>query len=1843
MALQSLTAHFFLQLASPVWHIGFLNQAYKIAQCVCQHCSRLLCDTVSAARSQIANPYEHMLFASQNSPEVQEILRTTKGKKRLVAIMSLCKRGNKCLGNDPAPKTDLQHSQGEGCARAQPKFSREGFKITVEYLEGAEDEGAATVADRKRELSPGEAFEIFQKVSDENARILGLDPVFARPEWLLWTVIPVGPPHIRPSVAMGGAAQRAQDDLTHCYAQIVKANNTLATMKRKGEPASIIRDQEHMLQYFCACLIDNQLPGQPQASQRSGKALKTIRERLVGKYGRVRGNLMGKRVDFSSRSVITADPTISIEEVGVPRSIALTLTIPERVNRYNVTRLKQLVANGPDTHPGARYIIRSDGTRFDLRFTQSSNDLSLEEGWVVERHLQDGDYVLFNRQPTLHKMSIMCHRARVLDFSTFRLNLTCTTPYNADFDGDEMNMHALQTLPAIVEAKELMASFRNLVSAQSNRPVMGIVQDTLLGARKITKRDTFIKRDLLYNIIMCMEHTWDGKIPAPAVMTPGGRDADGQHRPAVGYWTGKQVMSMIMPPINRVAFSEGGGDKRDAQIKKRKQEIDAGKKPTTVGPFPGDEQLIIYNGQVLVGQLDKKSLGAKQTAGIVHIVCNDVSVEAARDFIDTLQRTVNHWLIHQGFTVGIGDTEATIEVLKSIQNTITAARDSVGSLVEQAQAGTLKSQPGMSMYESFESLVNDVLNKARADSGKVAVQSLEEEDNNVVGMMQAGSKGNSINVSQIIACVGQQNVEGARLKFGFRHRTLPHFVKYDLGAESRGFVQNSYLKGLDPSEFYFHMMGGREGLIDTAVKTAETGYIQRRLVKSMEDLSVRYDGTVRNSMGQIVQFLYGEDGMDGRWIEEASFPTWKKHMSDDAVRAKFGWNTDVPNFGTAGPAGRPFMTPDVMERIRSDFSAREVLDAEVERLVEDRAIIHSALQRAHHTSFGKGTLPMPVPIERLIFNAQKKFFIDPASSVSDLDPVEVLESVTELLDGLVVVPGSHPLTRQANENAVGLTRALLRSNLCSRRVIESHRLNKMAFTWLIGEIQARFNGARAAGGEMCGVLAAQSIGEPATQMTLNTFHYAGVSAKNVTLGVPRLKELINVAKSIKTPAVLIYIKPEFKDMPELELQMRTALEHTQLADLVEQVQIIFDPDPETTVVEEDEDFVSTAAAVSDNLDKFSPWVLRMRLSRSAMTRRVVSFKEIEDAITNVIGEELNITYNDDNAPIPILRIRLPHTAVAHMDGGEDGAGDGRYEAVLALRDFESMIMYDVQLRGIKNIRRLYHRDDKQLMFSPEYGVNVENEEKVFDTDGTNLLKVMSNEWVDTRRTVSNDVVEILEVLGIEACRAALLNNIREVIQFDGAYVNHRHLAILADAMTFRGYLTAVSRHGINRVDNGPLQRASFEETVEILMDAAVFSERDCMDGVSENILLGQFAPIGTGHFDLMLDDSLLKHAQLTAVTGVGSGAFAAGFGADDGIESGATPLLGENSSYGADGISVLSPGGMSIAGSAFSVAEFSPNVAPAGSTYGGMSPGMSPGHSPGMAQSPGYQAASPGYSPTSPAMGSPTSPAYSPTSPAMGSPTSPAYSPTSPAMGSPTSPAYSPTSPALGSPTSPAYSPTSPALGSPTSPAYSPTSPALGSPTSPAYSPTSPALGSPTSPAYSPTSPAMASPSSPAYSPTSPAMASPSSPAYSPTSPAMASPSSPAYSPTSPAMASPSSPAYSPTSPAMASPSSPSYSPPDQGGQSPMQPSFSPPVDSPTSPGAASDTSPINASPADFSPQYSPPDGSPDTSPTSQTSPAYSPAHLSPPNAEGASPASDTSPTGEAAADGSGRYSPVLE
>ncbi len=782
-----------IELARPVIHVGFAKIIQKLLRAICRDCARLtLSDDERQDFEKNLDKYEEEW--GELDPEiVKEVLkRATK--------MKTC-----------------------------PDCGKEKLKIRLEkpttYYEEHES-GAAR-------LTPSDIRAVMEKIPDGDCRLIGINPKVVRPEWMVLVVLPVPPVAVRPSITLESGV-RSEDDLTHKLVDIIRINQRLSENIEAGAPQLIVDDLWELLQYHVTTFFDNEVSGIPPARHRSGRALRTLSQRLKGKEGRFRSNLSGKRVDFSARTVISPDPNLGINEVGVPSEVAQILTIPERVTEWNIEEMRELVMRGHDDHPGANYIIRSDGRRVDLRFVKDKTTVSeaLRPGYVVERHLKDGDIVLFNRQPSLHRMSIMAHEVKVMPFRTFRLNLCVCPPYNADFDGDEMNLHVPQSEEARAEARILMRVEENILSPRYGGPIIGALQDYISAGFLLTRKNAFFTKKDVCQLFFAAG--FKGDLPSPTIQKP------------VKLWSGKQLLSTLIPSLLNLTLTS------KACIKCSVCEKD---------DCPNDAYVIVRNGKLMSGVIDKKTLGAGQANSLLHRIVKDYGSQRAREFLDSITRLLLELITSKGFTLGLDDVDLSVESKNMIDGVLNKAEDKVDELIKVYRRGELDRLPGRTLEETLEMRIMQELAEARDDAGTIAGRNLGL-NNHAVIMATTGARGSNLNLAQMTACVGQQSVRGERIHRGFRDRVLPHFKEGDLSAIARGFVKASYRSGLTPIEFFFHAMGGREGLVDTAVRTSTSGYMQRRLINALQDVKNENDGTVRNAIGQIIQFIYGEDGVD---------------------------------------------------------------------------------------------------------------------------------------------------------------------------------------------------------------------------------------------------------------------------------------------------------------------------------------------------------------------------------------------------------------------------------------------------------------------------------------------------------------------------------------------------------------------------------------------------------------------------------------------------------------------------------------------------------------------------------------------------------------------------------------------------------------------------------------------------------------------------------------------------------------------------------------------------------------------------------------------------------------------
>ena len=1873
-----------INLARPVFYIQYLNTILKIIRCTCIKCGKLLLNK---------NKYKYLLNIKED--------------ERWNHVFQLASKIKRC-GEDTH----------DGCGCKQPsKIKKEGLATIVAEWEAVEGMSAEDNDKLSTKLIPEVVLKNFKRISDEDVTFMGFSPIWSRPEWMICQVLAVPPPAVRPSVKHD-SQQRSEDDISHIIVNIIKANKTLQDKLQQNATYNVVEDWSTVLQYYVATLVDNNIPGVASVAQRSGRPLKSIKERLNGKTGRVRGNLMGKRVDFSARSVITPDPNLSIRELGVPLKIAKNLTKPVTVNAKNRNFLLRLVQNGTEIYPGAKILERKNGENISLRYVDR-NSIRLEEGDIVHRHMLNGDAILFNRQPTLHRMSMMCHIVKVMSVGdTFRMNVADTKPYNADFDGDEMNLHMPQDDEAEMELRYLAATPFHIISPANNKTIIGVFQDSLLGAYQFTRDNIKFDARNTMNLLMAFD-----KVDLTRL----------DFKKAISNY---EIISQFLPPFT---------------LKYKTKKFEEGDDYKT-----SNAVLEIENGTYIRGQLEKGTLG-DGSKGILHRITNDFGNMKGADFIDDLQNLVTEYMKSAGFSVGISDLVANKETNDAIATIISQKKAEVRSLIDETHLGIFENKTGKTNDIAFEVQVTNILNKATNEAGKISRTSLSK-DNRFVIMVNAGSKGSDINITQMISCLGQQNVDGRRIPYGYDNRTLPHFTKFDDSPSARGFIENSFIGGLTPEELFFHAMGGRVGLIDTAVKTSQTGYIQRRLIKGLEDLKVVYDMTVRNNKNKIIQFSYGEDGFDPVFVEFQSAPFIG--MTLEEIYGHY----QMPKDETQNAIFTTLYTKPTLKRVKAQLvDTNDKCKKYIEFIIANRKeIVEKVFKNTDNKS-----VHLPVAFTHIINNIQGQQNINEKSMV-DITPLEVFQLVESTYANLEKLHYVCPNR---------LFKTIYYYYLSPKDLLMNKRFNKKAIELLLISITNQYKKSIIAPGEMVGMIAAQSIGEPTTQMTLNsviydtdiivrdeagiikkvkigefteknmaiskkkeyyadkdttyaelnsfyeipsatedgeitwnrieavtqhpvvnedgsntlirvttehgrdvtatkaksflqlrdgkiigvdgkdlkvgdylpvsrkpidfteqyslnlkeifpatqylyssevdkakavmheyhwwlkhnnttfrvpygrsdtlfakingsirpgnatkfhlvkdcvypfpytgncvgqipevveldydfgyligaycaegcvtttqisisnleleyfgpiqrlckkynittkiyrhenkgkqgwtsqdiriysvmmtriietfggrlshgkfvhdkiifsnkeclkgfldayiggdghiaktgneinvysvsknliwdvhqilnilgiysqvrmpkkrttpvvfptyttpvenikqayslhitnkqahkfasmlnmkhetkqaklrftlahnhkyeyckndltvpniingrlvmeqrngrfpeiyfdkiksieeipnptayvydltvegtrtfniynglglfdTFHTAGVASKsNVTRGVPRIEEVLSLSENPKNPSCTIYLNEHDQVSQEAAKKIMYNIEYTRFSEIVESIEICFDPDDLNTLIQNDslllEQYKEFENLLYDcneaNLEtgkEKSKWIIRIILNAEEMLDKSITMNDVHFAITNTYRDDVACIYSDYNSDSLVFRLRLNNMlqnkkkpSVNPLDQSDE---------IYLLKNFQDNLLENLVLRGVKHISKVIPRKIIDNIVESE-GLYKKKEIWVLDTVGTNLLDILALDNIDTNKTFTNDIQEIYRVLGIEATRNSIFNELSEVIEFDSTYINYHHLSVLCDRMTCNDKPVSIFRHGINNDDIGPLAKASFEETPEMFLKAARHGELDIMRGISANVMCGQEGYFGTNCFQTMLDINKLS-------------------------------------------------------------------------------------------------------------------------------------------------------------------------------------------------------------------------------------------------------------------------------------------------------------------------------------------------------------------------------------------------
>jgi len=1374
-----------IELTEPVFHYGFLDHLKSLLQCICIKCSNILVE--------------------KNDEQFKKTINK-RSEARFKEIKNLTKNVNFCWN----------------CGTSVPKIRKEinatkfSMNLIVEREVGTlmVDEKTGDVLKETKKIiviiTPRDCYNILRNISDTDCLLLGFNPKAARPEDLIISRFPVPPVIIRPTSKVDFmASSTMEDSLTLKISDIITANQRLRVQMDKETNELDIGNYSNtaytLLQYHVAVFFDNESISLLRSEFKTGTPIKSISERIKGKAGRVRSNLLGKRVDFSGRSVITPDSYINIDQLGVPKKIAMELTIPEEVTPFNIKYLTNLVKNGRDVYPGANFVLRvnyRDGKtevqKIDLKYRKKAIRLNI--GDVVERHSVNGDHVLFNRQPTLHKPSMMAHEIHVLDIddaNTFRVNVSVCKPYGADFDGDEMNIHLAQSIQARNELKRIANVKYQIIGVKDSKPIIGCFQDALSGAFLLTQKDVKIKGYDVANILANTSSETKELI-----------DMNKEY-------SGQEIFSHIIPSgINNVKKND------------KKEEI-----------------LRIKDGELLIGILDDTTLSTAKNS-IIHFIWDKYGPNKTRRFIDDVQKLVLNFLLQRGLTISFKDAilESTFEgqIKKILDNAVLENKYMLTQFENEVDQISPVVVEG-SLYAEMNAMGTNIGATLKENLGVY---------NLFWALAQSGAKGKELNLQQMMGCIGQQSLEGRRIQKKVEGRSLIYFHKDDDTPEARGFTRSSLLDGLKGYEAFIFTSAGREGLIDTAIKTAQTGYIQRKLIKGLEDISIKYDGTNRNSRGVIIQYVYGENGINQACQTEVKLSIMD--MDNKKLYNTFSFTEEQMK----KLEKKHKISIKDLKKINDKYLEKMKTYRDNMRLIQCKALMNFKTMEEKFM--------IPVNLFRITQDYSTK------GENLELTPQEIENSIEAFLTSTEtkLLPGaSRGIKRLINDDKSlkYILEIALYEYLSPNKCIYEYGLSKNQLNNLWKEITLSFVKAMAEPGEMVGILAAQSIGEPTTQLNLNTKHFVGVASKSGTAsGVPRIIELLSFSKNIKTPEMIIYFDNNIRSEKPAVNKLASYFKYLSINQLIDSAEIYYNIDTDAKLTS---DNVSTPFFVNNQKADLSalPFVFRIKMNLEKMMDKETTLLDIKTKFisfwyknytnTKTMKKTEKDIFNKINRCAILSNSTADKEQIIHI---RFSMSSFNYQTLV---DFLNIVLEDITLKGIDGITDINMEETRILVFNKESGSADVEKEFVVTTSGINLEKLRYMKGIDHSRVSINDIYTVYRHYGIEATRQILMI---EYIKILGNNLNSTHLSVLVDMMTHNGETTSIDRHGLSKLESDPLARASFEQTMDHFINASIFNEKDTMKSISSNVMLGKVIPGGTGAFDLILDTYKLENSEYTA-------------------------------------------------------------------------------------------------------------------------------------------------------------------------------------------------------------------------------------------------------------------------------------------------------------------------------------------------------------------------------------------
>tara|TARA_B100000902_G_C27322445_1_gene925659 strand:- start:2188 stop:6489 length:4302 start_codon:yes stop_codon:yes gene_type:complete len=1322
-----------IELNVPIYNHFFIDTISEILSLICIECGNLLIPPFDSEKNPKSMSIEKIIhYSDKLIPSEKDLLSLPK-KLRIARLKKIEQK------KDEDKICPI-------CSCIQPKKYVKNLR-TIDSID------AVYKNKDIRSIYPEYVYRLFKKISSKSCSILGLDYYNSNPSSLVLHNIPVCPPLCRPFIKQGNGLL-SQDHITLRYEEILKSNMTIKGYLNKGQHKQRERFREY-LAHDIATLFDNDPNGIfPSLPRGASQPHQTFAQRLRGKEpknGRIRGNLLSRRVEMSGRSVITPDPMIDLNEIGIPKKIAKTISYPEKVNLSNRSFLEKCIENGKDVYPGALGLIRNN-TNFTIKPKPKT---LLEVGDIVLRHLIDGDYVLMNRQPTLHKKSFMGHKVKIMDGYSFKLNVNVTEPYNADFDGDEMNLHCPQTISTLTEVIELAGLKNQNMSGASNSPAIAFVQDNVLAAYMMTtNQNAFSQREFM-NVIAR---------GAPYYYGISSKNS----------FSGKEILSFFTPN---------------------------------------------YTDTIT------KTVNKKDLIKIISKCYHEFGEHKCFEMTGSMQKLLNEYLIHHTYSIGPKDLQRSKEIHNKVDDAASQMIKNISKRIEKIHNSQVNCDKDL-----FEQFVNEEIAKATSISENLLYK---DEKSRFEPMIKSGSKGKKKNITQMKGFLGQQIVNGKRTNTGYTNRTLPHFHKYSEDISTRGFVRSSLSKGLHPFEFFFHAGGGREGLIEQALQTGQTGYIQRQMVKTLEDMTIKWSHTVNDAQNNIVQFSYGDDNATGESIQEINIRNI--FCSYDQLDLKYNLLSNASKEHL-----KISIEPQIIKQIPQDT---KLFEKYFEQFIEMRNELIDDIINTEKESNQSNMFKVyhSINIDEKLQIIINKYKLSKTNK-TDLDPTTILISYKELFERCSI--------SQFFECDY-LFKFLVYAKAGPKQLICEHRLTREAFKEFLLNLEKSYKFSRIEPGEPVGIIAAQSIGEPCTQLTLNSFHFAGAGRSQ---GVPRLKELMYLEPSGRNNSSShIYLREPHCFIEKDAQIILSEIESITIKDILKSYEFFFDSKNVSNEKVLHYKKLEIETGVHETIT--SPWILRFELLKTKTSSLYDTWAILndQDYINNPILDIENyaIFFRIDvedatNANGKNRIIPLPKKGEIPMDF-----------QISKINDIVDIGILPLQINGIQNISNAKVEQFISYYRDPIVGSVIEKKKYFITANGSQLIDLFNNPAIDTQKTVSNNVLDIYETFGIEAARHILIEELSAVLK-DVGDLDIRHISLLVDRMVGTGTLLSVNMRGMDGYENGPLTKASFERITNEFINAGLRGEVENVNGMASNIITGQAPPTGTGTVSVSIDEEMFN-------------------------------------------------------------------------------------------------------------------------------------------------------------------------------------------------------------------------------------------------------------------------------------------------------------------------------------------------------------------------------------------------